>query len=250
MPAAGFGFAIILRGSREYGPLGSGAGSVSPLGVPYGVFAQKEVFISYVQEDGAVAYEIAAGLESQGYSSWYYERDCPAGADYFEETHKAISDCEAMVIIISPRSLPSDQITREIVRAVESSKATFPLLLEVTHDDYTHRRPGWHQAMAAANATRIPPERVATVVPSLVAGLGAKGIQAHANGRWASAEPPKQTTTVPQAILNSQLLADQGWRNCCEAHDGRADSDGGDGCIIARLRRRQALKQILRGQSL
>lgn len=165
----------------------------------------KKVFISYVQEDGAVAYEIAAGLESQGYSSWYYERDCPAGADYFEETHKAISDCEAMVILISPRSLPSDQITREIVRAVESSKATFPLLLEITHDDYAHRRPGWHQAMAAANATRIPPERVATVVPSLVAGLGAKGIQAHANGRWATAEPPKQTTTVPQAILNAQL---------------------------------------------
>ena len=165
----------------------------------------KKVFISYVQEDGAVAYEIATGLETQGYSSWYYERDCPAGADYFEETHKAISDCEAMVIVISPRSLPSDQITREIVRAVESSKATFPLLLEVTHDDYAHRRPGWHQAMAAANATRIPPERVATVVPSLVAGLGAKGIQAHANGRWATAEPPKQTTTVPQAILNSQL---------------------------------------------
>ena len=165
----------------------------------------KKVFISYVQEDGAVAYEIAAGLESQGYSSWYYERDCPAGADYFEETHKAISDCEAMVIIISPRSLPSDQITREIVRAVESSKATFPLLLEVTHDDYTHRRPGWHQAMAAANATRIPPERVATVVPSLVAGLGAKGIQAHANGRWATAQPPKQTTAVPQAVLNGQL---------------------------------------------
>jgi TIR domain len=165
----------------------------------------KKVFISYVQEDGAVAYEIAAGLETQGYSSWYYERDCPAGADYFEETHKAISDCEAMVIVISPRSLPSDQITREIVRAVESSKATFPLLLEVSHDDYAHRRPGWHQAMAAANATRIPPERVATVVPSLVAGLGAKGIQAHANGRWAAAEPPKQTTTVPPAILNSQL---------------------------------------------
>jgi hypothetical protein len=165
----------------------------------------KKVFISYVQEDGAVAYEIAAGLEAQGYSSWYYERDCPAGADYFEETHKAISDCEAMVIVISPRSLPSDQITREIVRAVESSKATFPLLLEVTHDDYARRRPGWHQAMAAANATRIPPERVATVVPSLVAGLGAKGIQASANGRGATAQPPKQTTAVPQAVLNGQL---------------------------------------------
>jgi TIR domain len=203
-PPAAFGFAIILRGSREYAH--SVAAEIRELRSESRMASvPKKIFISYVQEDGAVAYEIAAGLETQGYSSWYYERDCPAGADYFEETHKAISDCEAMVIVISPRSLPSDQITREIVRAVESSKATFPLLLEVTHDDYAHRRPGWHQAMAAANATRIPPERVATVVPSLVAGLGAKGIQAHANGRWASAEPPKQTTTVPQAVLNGQL---------------------------------------------
>src|ERR1700734_503656 len=167
--------------------------------------SSKKIFVSYVEEDGDVAHEIAQHLEAHGYSSWYYERDCPAGADYFEETFKAISDCEAMVIVISPRSLPSDQITREIVRAVESSKATFPLLLEVTHDDYAHRRPGWHQAMAAANATRIPPERVATVVPSLVAGLGAKGIQASANGRLATAAPAKQTTAVPQAILNAQL---------------------------------------------
>ena len=186
--------------------------------------SSKKVFISYVQEDGAVAYEIAAGLESQGYSAWYYERDCPAGADYFEETHKAISDCEAMVIVISPRSLPSDQITREIVRAVESSKATFPLLLEVTHDDYARRRPGWHQAMAAANATRIPPERVATVVPSLVAGLGAKGIQASANGRWAAAAPPKQTTAVPQAVLNGQLSPTRAAAIVAKPTTGVADS--------------------------
>jgi hypothetical protein len=144
--------------------------------------SSKKIFISYVEEDGAVAHEIAAGLESQGYSSWYYERDCPAGADYFEETYKAISDCEAMVVLISPRSLPSDQVTREIVRAVESCKATLPLLLEISHDDYARRRPGWKQAMAAANATRIPLDRIPTIIPALVAGLSAKGIQAETNG--------------------------------------------------------------------
>lgn len=155
----------------------------------------KKIFISYVEEDGAVAHEIAAGLESQGYSSWYYERDCPAGADYFEETYKAISDCEAMVVLISPRSLPSDQVTREIVRAVESSKATLPLLLEISHDDFTRRRPGWKQAMAAANAMRIPPDRVPTIIPALVAGLSAKGIQADMNGHPPPpAAPPKQNT--------------------------------------------------------
>ncbi|MGA7920483.1 MAG: toll/interleukin-1 receptor domain-containing protein [Candidatus Acidiferrales bacterium] len=147
----------------------------------------KKIFISYVEEDGPVAHEIASGLESQGYSSWYYERDCPAGADYFEETFKAISDCEAMVVVISPRSLPSDQVTREIVRAVETSKATLPLLLEISHDDYARRRPGWKQAMAAANAMRIPPDQIPTIIPALVAGLSAKGIRADANAHGSSA---------------------------------------------------------------
>lgn len=156
--------------------------------------SSKKIFISYVEEDGAVAHEIAAGLESQGYSSWYYERDCPAGADYFEETYKAISDCEAMVVVISPRSLPSDQVTREIVRAVESCKATLPLLLEISHDDYARRRPGWKQAMAAANATRIPPDRIPTIIPALVAGLSAKGIRTETNGHTSPVATPKEDT--------------------------------------------------------
>jgi hypothetical protein len=156
--------------------------------------SSKKIFISYVEEDGAVAHEIAAGLESQGYSSWYYERDCPAGADYFEETYKAISDCEAMVVVISPRSLPSDQVTREIVRAVESCKATLPLLLEISHDDYARRRPGWKQAMAAANATRIPPDRIPAIIPALVAGLSAKGIQAETNGHASPVVARKEET--------------------------------------------------------
>src|ERR1700693_3986359 len=146
----------------------------------------KKIFISYVEEDGGVAHEIASGLESQGYSSWYYERDCPAGADYFEETFKAISDCEAMVVVISPRSLPSDQVTREIVRAVETSNATLPLLLEISHDDYARRRPGWKQAMAAANAMRIPPDQIPTIIPALVAGPRAQGVQAEGNSDGSS----------------------------------------------------------------
>lgn len=152
----------------------------------------KKVFVSYVEEDGGVAHEIAKQLESHGYSSWYYERDCPAGADYFEETFKAISDCEAMAIIISPRSLPSDQITREIVRAVEANKATLPLLLDLTHDEYAHRRPGWKQAMAAANATRVHADQIPTIIPALVAGLHAKGIRADAD----TAAPPAPPAAV------------------------------------------------------
>src|SRR5580704_10712446 len=167
----------------------------------------KKVFVSYVEEDGGVAHEIAKQLESHGYSSWYYERDCPAGADYFEETFKAISDCEAMAIIISPRSLPSDQITREIVRAVEANKATLPLLLDLTHDEYAHRRPGWKQAMAAANATRLRAGEIPGIIPALVAGLRAKGIRPHGESA------PQAATPTPVAsgprVVASEAAAPQ-----------------------------------------
>jgi len=167
----------------------------------------KKIFVSYVEEDGDVAHEIAKHLESHGYSSWYYERDCPAGADYFEETFKAISDCEAMAIIISPRSLPSDQITREIVRAVESNKATLPLLLDLTHDEYAHRRPGWKQAMAAANATRLRAGEIPGIIPALVAGLRAKGIRPHGENA-PQAATPTPVASGPQ-VAASQAAAPQ-----------------------------------------
>jgi hypothetical protein len=164
----------------------------------------KKIFVSYVEEDGDVAHEIAKHLEAHGYSSWYYERDCPAGADYFEETFKAISDCEAMAIIISPRSLPSDQITREIVRAVEANKATLPLLLDLTHDEYAHRRPGWKQAMAAANATRLRAKEIPGIIPALVAGLNAKGIKPHPGAAVPAAPSSPQSGSIPIPAASPQ----------------------------------------------
>jgi hypothetical protein len=186
----------------------------------------KKIFVSYVEEDGDVAHEIAKHLEAHGYSSWYYERDCPAGADYFEETFKAISDCEAMAIIISPRSLPSDQITREIVRAVESNKATLPLLLDLTHDEYAHRRPGWKQAMAAANATRLRANEIPGIIPALVAGLHAKGIHPHAGA--APAVEQQSAVIAPPAVsqqsgtIAAQLSTSSGTINVPPQHSDPA----------------------------
>jgi TIR domain-containing protein len=161
--------------------------------------ARKLVFLSYVEEDSAAAHAIAEGLEAKDYSTWLYERDCPTGADYFEETHKAISDCDAMIVLISPRSVTSDQITREIVRAVESSKATLPLLLELSHDEYAKRRPGWKQAMAASNATRVSIDKIPTLIPSLVAGLNAKGIRTASGLSTAHLQAPPAGSPAPDA---------------------------------------------------
>ncbi len=173
---------------------------------------KKKVFISHVEEDGATAREIAASLEGKGYSAWYYERDCPLGADYFEETYKAVSFCEALILLISPRSVESDQITREIVRAAETCKAFLPLLLDIPYEDYRQRRPGWKQAMGAANSLRIPPGGTPAILSALVDGLKAKGIQPDgAAGKTATAGavamPAKTASTVVSSTPQASPVA-------------------------------------------
>lgn len=41
-----------------------------------------DIFISYVEEDGDVAAELARGIEDAGYSAWYHERDSVPGPSY------------------------------------------------------------------------------------------------------------------------------------------------------------------------
>jgi hypothetical protein len=148
--------------------------------VPMDSTDYRKVFISYVAEDGPIARQLATSLEARGYTTWFYERDCPIGADYFEETFRVISHCDAVLLIISRSTLDKDdqhrQITREIVRAAEACKHFLPLLSGVSNREVKELQPGWKQAMGAANCVPIPPEGIAAVVPMMVESLKAKGV--------------------------------------------------------------------------
>lgn len=113
--------------------------------------AVRKVFLSYVQEDGAVAEQIAASLEARGFSTWYYQRDCKTG-NYLLATREAIEQCEAFVLFISPRSIVSEDVTIEVVRALKSHKKKFPLLLEISYEKFESDQPEWAQALGASAA--------------------------------------------------------------------------------------------------
>src|SRR5437870_5728204 len=117
-----------------------------------------DIFISHAEEDRVVAEEIARGLETEGFSTWYYERDSDGGQSYLVQTRQAIVDSRAMVLIVSPASLGSAQITKEVVRAHESNKPIVPLLRGVTDAEYKRRQPEWEEAIGAATSLAIPPE--------------------------------------------------------------------------------------------
>jgi hypothetical protein len=130
-----------------------------------------DVFIAHVEEDADVALEIALSLEEAGYTTWCYEFDSIPGLSYLIQTGKAVEQSEIFVIIISPHSLGSRQVTQEVVRAHESNKHIIPILRDITHVEFQNRQPEWREAIGAAASISISQMGIAGILPRIVSGL-------------------------------------------------------------------------------
>lgn len=141
-----------------------------------------DVFISHVEEDEAVALQLADALDAAGYSTWTFERDSVPGPSYLLQTSRAIEVAQAVVVLISPDALGSHQVTSEVVRAHEEVKPFIPLLIGISREEFSARQPEWREAIASAATLEVPAAGVAAVVPRIVEGLVALGIRAHEPG--------------------------------------------------------------------
>lgn len=135
------------------------------------------IFISHTEHDAEIALEIALSLEKAGYTTWFYELDSIPGPSYLIQTGQAIEKTQSIILIISPSSLGSRQVTNEVVRAHESGKYFIPILRDITHIEFQNRQPEWREAVGAATSIRIPSEGVAGIHERIISGLNALGIQ-------------------------------------------------------------------------
>jgi hypothetical protein len=141
-----------------------------------------DVFVSHVEEDGPVALQLADALEAAGYSTWTYERDTIPGPSYLLQTSRAIESSRAVVVLISPDSLGSHQVTSEVVRAHEEVKPFIPLLIGISREEFSVRQPEWREAIGSAATLELPVGGVAAVAPRIVEGLAALGVSPHPGG--------------------------------------------------------------------
>jgi hypothetical protein len=135
------------------------------------------IFIAHVEEDAEVALKIALGLEEAGYKTWCYEVDSVPGPSYIVRTGESVAQSQAVVVVISPHSLGSSQVTKEIVRAHESSKPFIPILRDITHTEFQQRQPEWREAIGSATSIRIPQDGIEAVIPLIIEGARLLGIQ-------------------------------------------------------------------------
>jgi TIR domain len=87
------------------------------------------LFISYSHKDRKYVSLLASRLEQEGFSVWIDER-LDYGSEWPLELQQRLDACDALILVMTPRSLASKWVQNELNRAVRKEKPLFPLLLE------------------------------------------------------------------------------------------------------------------------
>jgi hypothetical protein len=157
-----------------------------------------DIFISHVEEDSAIALQIAQGLEAVGYTTWYHERDSVPGPSYLVQTGEAIEQSKAVVLVVSAHSLESNQVTSEVVRAHEGGKPFVPILYGINHTDFQHRQPLWRQAVGSAASISVPAAGISAILPRIIVGLKSLEVQPGGQVTTPVAPPPGPAHVSPE----------------------------------------------------
>jgi hypothetical protein len=89
-----------------------------------------DVFISYSSKDKPTADAACAVLEQKGIRCWVAPRDILPGADWGEAIIDAINGARAFVLVFSSHANASQQIKREVERAVNKGIPVIPVRIE------------------------------------------------------------------------------------------------------------------------
>ena len=79
------------------------------------------IFISYDNRDQDVAEVLAALLSETGHEVWYSAAEILPGDNWALEVGKALEECDAMVVVLSPSALASNRIMDDVSLALGSS---------------------------------------------------------------------------------------------------------------------------------
>jgi adenylate cyclase len=89
-----------------------------------------DIFISYSSKDRAQADQLSELLRSAGLSVWIDQEGIEVATSWSREIVQAIDDCKAFVLLLSPASLASHNVMKEVSLASEKRKKILPLDLE------------------------------------------------------------------------------------------------------------------------
>lgn len=87
-------------------------------------------FISYSSHDFDFAVKIANFLTENGVKTWIDKKNIPFGSNWDREIEDALQKCENIIVILSPRSVESENVINEISYSLSKNKRIVPILFE------------------------------------------------------------------------------------------------------------------------
>jgi len=185
--------------------------------------ASSRVFISYASQDTTVAGAVVEALERDGVACWIAPRDVRAGALYADAIVRAISDAEALVLVLSSSSIASAHVGKEVERASSKRRPLIALRIDdaplspaleyfLSESHWVDARAGGMDAALAKliAAIREPDRTAPGIVPAATPATSAATV---------SARSPKSRRkrillvagTAVVTVALAALLADKFW---------------------------------------
>ncbi len=126
-----------------------------------------DIFISYSSKDREKAQQLTELLGSAGLSVWIDQAGLEVSNSWSKEIVAAINDCKAFLVLLSPNSLESHNVIKEVSLASEKRKKILPLELEpiTLTDDFEYQLAGIHRTSM-------------TNIDSIIRALGKLGLEA------------------------------------------------------------------------
>ncbi|MGZ8095473.1 MAG: toll/interleukin-1 receptor domain-containing protein [Methylosarcina sp.] len=134
------------------------------------------IFISYSSQDAEFVYELRKQLESFGLKTWVDCRELIAGQNLAPEIEQAIDNSSHFIAVISPQTVNSKWVRKEINRALDRQRrdktfAVIPMLLPGIEIDALAN---WFEEEPKAVTVEIKPGGIGILeaMPQLLAALG------------------------------------------------------------------------------
>jgi hypothetical protein len=87
-------------------------------------------FLSYSRSDERFALRLAQDLRANGVAMWVDQLDIRPSEHWDRAIERAVRACSGLVVILSPRSVASDNVADEISFAIDSGKSVLPVMIE------------------------------------------------------------------------------------------------------------------------
>jgi hypothetical protein len=87
-------------------------------------------FLSYSRSDERFALRLAKDLRARGVQMWVDQLDIRPSEHWDRAIERAVAACSGLVVILSPRSVASDNVADEISFAIDNGKSVLPVMIE------------------------------------------------------------------------------------------------------------------------